>query len=203
MAGSGDRMSIAWAVLGLAPDLSIGLDPATPGKLYHSCQALDLDGAGDNACAAVEIFHTCRGSNNCHAQGGCGFVQPVSGGGNCGTAVAARGFGGGCGLPPQKLYSAPSDNKCGGFGGCAVPISASQVFPNYGRMQLYDFVEGSEGKDGWQSVPFGDPMIYQRGEKVHDVAYRAYQAVMEHRGKPVPADPPDPDNLRLVFPPST
>ncbi|KQY95488.1 hypothetical protein ASD21_09135 [Caulobacter sp. Root1455] len=212
MAGSGDRMSIAWAVLGLTPDLSIGLDPAKPGKLYHSCQALDLDGAGDNACAAVEIFHTCRGSNNCHAQGGCGFVQPISGGGNCGSAVVTRGFGGGCagpgasggcGLPPQKLYSAPSDNRCGGFGGCAVPISASQVFPNTGQMQLYDFVENSQGKDGWQSVAFGDPMLYQRGEKVHDVAYRAYQAVMEHRGKSVPADPPGPDNLRLVFPPST
>jgi hypothetical protein len=39
-----------------------------------------------------------------------------------------------------------------------VPISASQVFPNTGQMQLYDFVAGSEGKDGWQSVAFGDPM---------------------------------------------
>jgi hypothetical protein len=52
-------------------------------------------------------------------------------------------------------------------------------------------------------VAFGDPMLYERGEKVHDVAYRAYRAVMEHRGKSVPAGPPDPDNLRLVFPPST
>ncbi|MBO9557896.1 MAG: hypothetical protein J7515_04840 [Caulobacter sp.] len=207
MSGSGDRMSIAWAVLGQTPDLSIGLDPATKGKLYHSCQALDLDGDGANSCAAVEIFHTCRGSNNCHAQGGCGFVQPVSGGGNCGSAVVTRGGGAGvggvCGLPPQKLYSAPSDNKCSGFGGCAVPISASQVFPNAGQMQLYDFVESSQGKDGWMSEAFGDPMTYERGEKVHDVAYRAYQAVMQHRGKTVPADPPAADNLRLVFPPST
>jgi len=142
----------------------------------------------------VEIFHTCRGSNNCHAQGGCGFVQPVGGGGNCGSAVVTRGgveggVGGGCGLPPQNLYSAPSDNKCSGFGGCAVPISASQVLPNAGRMQLYDFVPDDSGKGGWMSVAFGDPMIYQRGEKVHDVAYRAYQAVMAHRGKPAPADP--------------
>ncbi len=104
---------------------------------------------------------------------------------------------------PRSCYSAPSDNKCSGFGGCAVPISASQVFPATGQMQLYDFVQDSSGKDGWMSVAFGDPMLYQRGEKVHDVAYRAYQAVMEHRGKTVPADPPDPDNLRLVFPPST
>ena len=26
-------------------------------------------------------------------------------------------------------YSAPSDNKCATFGGCAVPISASQLYP--------------------------------------------------------------------------
>jgi hypothetical protein len=214
MAGSGDRMSIAWAVLGLTPDLSIGLGEPTSGKLYHSCQGLDFDRTGDNSCAAVEIFHTCRGSNLCHAQGGCGFVQPVGGGGNCGSAVVVRtvaavtdgpspGVAAGCGLPPQKLYSAPSDNKCGGFGGCAVPISASQVFPGAGQMQLFDYVQDDKGKNGWMSVPFGEPMFYDRGEKVHDVAYRAYQAVMANRGKPVPADPPAPDNLRLVFPPST
>ncbi|KRA66515.1 hypothetical protein ASD79_04425 [Caulobacter sp. Root655] len=215
MAGSGDRMSIAWAVLGLTPDLSIGLGEPTSGKLYHSCQGLDFDRTGDNSCAAVEIFHTCRGSNLCHAQGGCGFVQPVGGGGNCGSAVVVRtvaavtddqsspGVAAGCGLPPQKLYSAPSDNKCGGFGGCAVPISASQVFPGGGQMQLFDYVQDDKGKDGWMSVPFGEPMFYDRGEKVHDVAYRAYQAVMAHRGKPIPAGPPAADNLRLVFPPST
>jgi hypothetical protein len=202
MAGSGDRMSIAWAVLGLTPDLSIGLGGPVEGKLYHSCQGLDFDGAGDNACAAVEIFHTCRGSNLCHAQGGCGFVQPVGGGGNCGAAVVVRGFGGLCGQPPPKLYSAPSDNKCSGFGGCAVPISASQVFPGAGQMQLFDYVQDEKGKDGWMSVPFGE-MFYDRGDMVHDVAYRAYQAVMAHRQKPVPDAPPPPDNLRLVFPPST
>ena len=203
MSGSGDRMSIAWAVLGETPDLSIGLAAPDNAKLYHACQGLDLDGTGDNSCAAVEIFHTCRGSNLCHAQGGCGFVQPVGGGGNCGAAVTVRSFGGTCGAPPTKLYSAPSDNKCGGFGGCAVPISASQVFPGGGRMQLYDFVKDDAGKNGWMSEAFGDPMPYQRGEKVHDVAYRAYQAVMANRKKTVPAEPPAPDNLRLVFPPST
>jgi hypothetical protein len=198
-------MSIAWAVLGMTPDLSIGLAPATKQAL-PLVPGAGLDAAGDNACAAVEIFHTCRGSNLCHAQGGCGFVQPVSGGGNCGSAVVVRGAG----VCRRRLRPAAPEavlraqrQPCGGFGGCAVPISASQVFPNTGQMQLYDFVEGSEGKDGWQSVAFGDPMLYERGEKVHDVAYRAYQAVMEHRGKTVPADPPDPDNLRLVFPPST
>jgi hypothetical protein len=44
---------------------------------------------------------------------------------------------------------------------------------------------------------------WTKGEKVHDVAYKAYQQVMEARGVPVPADPPPPNDLRLAFPPST
>ncbi|MBO9707842.1 MAG: hypothetical protein J7521_06500 [Caulobacter sp.] len=209
MAGSGDRMSIAWAVLGRTPDLSIGLAPVIADKLYHACQGLDLDGAGANSCAEVTIFHTCRGSNLCHAQGGCGFVQPTTGGGNCGSAVVARSggavVGGGCGRPDPTLYSAPSDNKCGGFGGCAVPISAAQLFPEKGFMQLYDFVPATDqapGKGGWSSEPIG-VLNYRKGEKVHDVAYRAYREVMKNRHKTVPEKPPAADPLRLVFPPST
>jgi hypothetical protein len=38
---------------------------------------------------------------------------------------------------------------------------------------------------------------------VHAVAYKAYQEVMKHRGKTVPAEPAPPNTLRLVFPPST
>jgi hypothetical protein len=114
-----------------------------------------------------------------------------------------RSFGGLCGgppAPPSKLYSAPSDNKCASFGGCAVPISASQVFPTSGTMQLYDFIAGAPGK--WKSDPFAT-MPYKEGEKVHDVAYRAYVEVMKKRGQTPPADPPAPDDLRLAFPPST
>jgi hypothetical protein len=210
MVGSGDRMSIAWAVLGVTPDLSKGLPQPSKTTLYHSCQALDFNGEGTNSCAAVEIFHSCRGSNNCRAQGGCGFVQATtgggscsSGGGGCATAVSMRSFGGLCAgppPPPSKLYSAPSDNKCGSFGGCAVPISASQVFPNSGTMQLFDFIAGSPGN--WKPDPFAT-MKYSVGEKVHDVAYRAYVEVMKHRGRNPPAIPPAPDDLRLAFPPST
>jgi hypothetical protein len=76
----------------MTPDLSIGLEPADPKQALSLVPgAWTWTRTGDNACAAVEIFHTCRGSNNCHAQGGCGFVQPVSGGGNCGSAVVTRG----------------------------------------------------------------------------------------------------------------
>lgn len=81
-----------------------------------------------------------------------------------------------------------------------MPISASQIFPGSGTMQLYDFIAGRPGN--WQSDPF-TTIPYSAGEKVHDVAYRAYAAVMEHRGKTVPADPPAPNALRLAFPPST
>ncbi len=218
MVGSGDRMSIAWAVLGLTPDLSTPAEPAPAALPGHACQGLALDGAGVNACAAVADFHSCRGSNTCRALGGCGFVQATTGGGSCGgggggggcggslaaTAVSMRSFGGLCGgppPPPSKLYSAPSDNACAGLGGCAVPISASQIFPSQGVMQLYDFEPGQKAGD-LKSVPIGT-MRYHQGEKVHDVAYRAYLKVMENRKQPAPAEPPKPDTLRLVFPPST
>jgi len=220
MVGSGDRMSIAWAVLGKTPDLSLGLAPMSKTKLYHACQSLDFSASGDNQCAAVEVFHSCRGSNGCRAQGGCGFVQATTGGGSCGgstssggggvggggcgTAVSMRSFGGMCAGPPAppnaKLYSAPSDNKCGTLGGCAVPISASQIFPTSGTMQLYNFIAGAPGN--WLSDPFAT-MKYEKGEKVHDVAYRAYSEVMKKRGQTVPPDPPPADTLRLAFPPST
>jgi len=44
---------------------------------------------------------------------------------------------------------------------------------------------------------------FGKGMSVHAVAYKAYQEVMKHRGKTVPAEPAPPNTLRLVFPPST
>lgn len=201
MGGTGDRMAICWALFGQAPDLSLGIDPIEPAKLYHACQALDFSSLG-NACAEPAVFHTCIGSNKCKAQGGCGFVQKTSGGGICSHAMGTRGplsagAQGGCGVPDFTLYSAPSDNKCGTFGGCAVPISASQVFPRSGKMQLFDFT----GTDN-EPTPIAK-MDYAAGEVVHDVAYRAYLQVMQHRGKTPPATPPPPSDIRLAFPPST
>jgi hypothetical protein len=67
-------------------------------------------------------------------------------------------------------------------------------------MQLFTFIPGSPGN--WKSDPFAT-MEYEKGEKVHDVAYRGYVQVMKERGKEVPPDPPPPDVLRLAFPPST
>jgi hypothetical protein len=208
MAGSGDRLAICWAVFGEAPDLSIGLAPPEKDTLYHSCQALDYtappSSAGSNRCAPVQVFHSCRGSNSCRAQGGCGFVQLTTGGGSChgmlstGTAIGTRSFGTGCNPFAGGPYSAPGDNKCGTFGGCAVPISASQLFPKSGQMQLFKFER--EGTGGWTSVPIDTPLLFRVGDNVHDVAWAAYKKVMGLDDK-TPAPPPN--LLRLAFPPST
>jgi hypothetical protein len=245
MGGSGDRMSICWAIFGEAPNLALGVEPKTPGILYHACQGLNLDpnNPGDpNNCAAVEVFHTCKGSNTCAAEGGCGFVQNVGGGGSCGSTgnadKPAHGCGNkvmmlgqtsngksGCGqsvsgdapkgnlcggpTPPAPptgpvYFSAPSDNRCMSFGGCAVPMSASQMFPaadakhpdKPGQMALYNFV-GTQ----FQPVPI-NTMAYNTGELVYDTAWNAYIAVLQERNRPIPAKP-KPSDLRLAFPPST
>ena len=127
-------------------------------------------------------------------------MQQTTGGGICSHAAGTRGpLSAGCVHPPPAgaLYSAPSDNKCGTFGGCAVPISASQVYPKSGTMQLFDFT-GSDNTP----APLGK-LEFAAGDLVHDVAYRAYLKVMQHRGKTPPPNPPPPDPIRLAFPPST
>ena len=238
MGGTGNRMATIWAALGRAPDLSLGLDPPQPNTLYHACQGIDYTSGGGNDCAQVGVFHSCIGSNACHAQGGCGFVNKVTGGGSCGGSscgAAAQGAGSeaanlrsGCGAPPPPppprplcggppppppgcgqptLYSAPGDNKCAGFGGCAVPISASQLYPKNkdgtakGTMEVFDFVPDQTGFDGWKSVSIGT-MPFGEGDRVAKIAYDAFAMVMKHRGQPVPAEPA-PSTIRLVFPPST
>jgi hypothetical protein len=290
MAGSGDRMSLCWALFGKTPDLSLGVTPKTPGILYHACQGLNIDPlnpGNPNNCAAVEVFHTCKGSNSCKAEGGCGFVQTLAGGGSCGgsscgapaasakpaghgaagcgapggksgcgapkapkgvagcgapkvtnntntkadtlksTSLANHGplksagcghpksaAGAGCGqkndknlcgspTPSDTIYGAPSDNKCASFGGCAVPISASQIFPSpdgkssQGQMGLFNFAGGRQ----FASTPI-NTMTYNEGELVYDVAWNAYIAVLQERQMPIPAKP-KPSDIRLAFPPST
>lgn len=201
MYGSGDRVSICWAVTGRGPDLSIGIgaSPAMFGN--HACQGLDLSKAPspEDSCAAVEIYHSCKGSNTCKTEGGCGFVQNSEGGGNCSQVVSQAQAG--CGL---QTMSAPGNNKCGGFGGCAVPISASQLYPQPGSggsfvMQLFNFGPGPDHK----SEPVAQ-IGYEKGEPVYDVAWKAYAEVMAIRFPDQPAPvPPKPSALRLAFPPST
>lgn len=220
MSGSGDRVSLCWAVFGKAPNLALGVGQVNPDALYHACQGMSLDG-GSSDCAAIEVYHTCRGSNSCKAQGGCGFAQLDTGGGSCGhsggcgmTASVPDGHapymlrgrkshagatdGNLCGAPTPSTgdYSAPSDNKCATFGGCAVPISASQLYPEGGTMVLYDFVG-----TGHTSQKIGD-MTFALGDPVYDKAWEAYQKVMSHRGTQVKA-PPGASDLRIALPPST
>lgn len=201
MVGSGDRMSICWAITGQSADLRHGLDAPGKDTLYHACQGLSLAKPDTGAsCAAIEIYHTCRGSNGCHAQGGCGFAQRDTGGGGlCGAKVAQAPAAGSTGKVTP--YSAPSDNKCASFGGCAVPISASQLYPETApppAMKLYDF----EGPDH-QAVPLGQTMAFTKGDSVYEKAWEAYKAVMAKRGAPVTAPMPEPTDLRVALPPST
>ncbi|WP_181885554.1 ferritin-like domain-containing protein [Trinickia dinghuensis] len=210
MVGSGDRMAICWAVFGKAPDLSIGLEPLNSKTLYHACQGLDLSAAqAPNDCAQVGVFHSCRGSNQCNAQGGCGFVQKVSGGGNCSTSTSAstalqtRTFGNGCN--PLPVFSAPGDNRCQGFGGCAVPISASQRFPVGGTMQLFDYKKTGGFQPRWQAVPLEGTdatIAFEKGERIDKIAYEAYKRVLQARQQEVPPELPA-NPLRIAMPPST
>jgi len=198
MVGSGDRVSICWAIFGKAPDLSRGIGKQEDCKLYHACQGLNIDEPGDPSEASVEVFHSCRGSNACKAQGGCGYVQLDKGGGSCSSYRVAepevvQGEGALCG---SKLFSAPADNRCRGFGGCAVPISASQLFPRGGEMKLYDFVDPNHSPHEIGSIHF------YKGENVYDKAWEAYSEVVKERGHN-PGEKPKPSDLRLAFPPST
>jgi hypothetical protein len=202
MYGSGDRVSICWAVFGRYPDITAGIAEKTTGQMYHACQGLDLGGGGDT-CAEVAVFHSCRGSNTCKAEGGCGFVQIQGQSQLCGHKVLLDH------LQPTLqvqasgvLYSAPSDNKCASFGGCAVPLSASQLYPEpspgheVAFMEVYDFV-------GQTAAPEKIGLLrYEVGDRVYDVAWQAYVKVLEHRKQPIP-DKPNDSELRLAFPPST
>ena len=196
MYGSGDRVAICWAIFGKAPDLSHGIKPPPKDVLQHSCQGLDYNTAGVN-CAAVNVYHTCRGSNSCKAEGGCGFVQPTTGGGLCAHrgATAALAPNRRLRTGPSTVYSAPGDNKCQTFGGCAVPISASQLFPSAGEMELYNFPNGN------RPLPVGK-IPFAIGDSVYDIAWQAYVKVMQVRGKN-PGNKPAPNDLRIAFPPST
>jgi hypothetical protein len=195
MYGSGDRVAICWALFGKAPDLSLGIKPPGPG-LQHSCQGLDFNAPGGN-CAEVNVFHTCKGSNACKAEGGCGFVNS----GGCGF-VAERGATAAITekqqplTGPNVIVSAPGDNGCGALGGCAVPISASQLYPSKGLMQLMNFPASGPPQ------PVGDKLPFEIGDSVYDIAWQAYAAVMKIRGQN-PGTKPAPNDLRMAFPPST
>ena len=215
MYGSGDRVSICWAVFGEYPDITQGVAPKVDGKLYHACQGLELPLSASAVAGPelpdVAVFHSCRGSNTCKAEGGCGFVQEVgSTSVFCGFKVLAEGLQE-PGILEKKIpvYSAPSDNICASYGGCAVPISESQMYPpppsaakptDKGTMELTDF-KGPDHKP----TKLATKLSYGQGEKVYDIAWDAYIEVLKSRGvedQDLPVKPA-PNALRLAFPPST
>ena len=123
-------------------------------------------------------------------------------------------------------FSAPGNNACGGQGGCAVPISESQLFPEpkegvykttfipLANMAIHDFYYKGSDKDEPASKPIHidndddcRPKYYpyQEGDNVYDVAWTAYMDVLGKRGIKKDDLPvkPEPSPFRLAFPPST
>lgn len=204
MGGSGDRLSICWAITGKVPQLWNGIAKLDrSGKMYHACQGMLIDEqtpSAENGMPRVEIYHSCKGSNNCKTEGGCGFVHGIQAGGNCGSSSVY------C----DDDVSIPANNSCGGHGGCAVPISASQLFPKPkessqgkvcpegGKMQAFEFA--NEGGN-WKASPKSN-IYYKKGDAVYDKAWEAYQIAIG-KTEDTKENPPAPDNLRLAFPPST
>ncbi|TMP67824.1 hypothetical protein CWB76_16250 [Pseudoalteromonas sp. S1609] len=210
MGGSGDRISICWATTGIAPDLVSGIDPQSADTLYHACQGMSYNNIGTNDLPPPEVYHSCKGSNDCKAQGGCGFVHSTTPGGSCGGSVSSG---------PK---SAPADNKCNNLGGCAVPISASQLFPKLSGddqeydMQLFKF---NLKDNSFSAIDYTYPksqaalsdksdecvlMPYKNGDAVYNIAWQAYSnanGLLDDNGKP--PEQPMPSDIRLALPPST
>ncbi|QUI61587.1 hypothetical protein GSF04_03455 [Pseudoalteromonas sp. A22] len=208
MGGSGDRISICWATTGIAPDLVTGIAPQNPNTLYHACQGMSYTNIGSDDLPPPEVYHSCKGSNDCKAQGGCGFVHSTTPGGSCGGSVSTG---------PK---SAPADNKCNNLGGCAVPISASQLFPKLSDeeydMQLFKF---NLKDNSFSAIDYTYPkgqqtptdqstdhvlMPYKKGDAVYDIAWQAYcnaNGLLNEDDEP--KEKPKPSDIRLALPPST
>lgn len=218
MAGSGDRMGICWAIFGKAPELWKGVLPRKQAgvpaghELFHACQGMSLIGVDKpDSCASTPIFHSCKSSNMCKTEGGCGFVQSVNGGSGCGTSknllYSARGTADSGDNLSQNLYTTPANNDCKGYGGCAVPISAAQMYPALnpkpGAQPAADLMVVNTFTPEY---PYTASEIsrsgYPTGKLVYDTAWDAYAEVLRQRGETVP-DKPKPSDLRLAFPPST
>ena len=205
MVGAGDRMSICWALLGKTPDLQIKPDSKVENHLkdYHSCQGLYMPKKdksekdendpwvkyGDLGCAAPAIYHSCKGTNTCRSEGGCGFVQAYEGGSNCGSPTNPSKN------QEIKFVSVPGSNNCATTGGCAVPISALQMFPK---------PDGDLKQMKYKNEMTGDEEIinFEKGELVYDVAWKVYADRYKQKFSEKP-EKPKTNIIRLIFPPST
>jgi hypothetical protein len=196
-------------------DAGQGTNSCASVSVFHTCRGSNLC-KGMGGCGFVQLS---TGGGSCGSSGGgCGSsavkaAAPVAGkgtqGGGC-SAVRMRVQGGLCGGPtpppsPPKpsgpTYTTPSDNICAGYGGCAVPISAAQVFPASGVMDVFQF-QVAHGC-GSASKKIGT-LDFKVGDKVEDIAFQAYTMVVKDLN-PTGELPkkPAPNALRLAFPPST
>lgn len=277
MGGSGDRMSICWALLGNTPDLNIcpdqkqNKDPKTKIDFegdYHSCQGLfmpvkSIDELnqdnhwvknGKFGCASPAVYHSCKGSNTCSSEGGCGFVQTHGGISSCGSsnpqATPSTKCGspkiegkchtpptkcgtpriegkhpkcgtpkieGMCGTPPRTcgnpkikhdlidLYTVPGSHNCATQGGCAVPISALQMFPEKNNSSyLMMFELDNEVNSPSYKKTKKQVIKYNVGDLVYDVAWEVYSLRLKNKfPKENMPEKPKTNVLRLIFPPST
>jgi hypothetical protein len=64
-------------------------------------------------------------------------------------------------------------------------------------MQAMNFPAG-----GGPAVPVGNPFTYDVGDSVYDTAWQVYVTVMKVRHMN-PGTKPQPNDLRIAFPPST
>lgn len=89
----------------------------------------------------------------------------------------------------------PGSNNCGSKGGCAVPISALQMFPApYGDKQLMKYKNELTGAE--------ETINFEKGELVYDVAWKVYTERYKQKFNKIPKKPKT-NILRLIFPPST
>lgn len=202
MRSSHGRISILWAVYG--ENINLNLDIGNPdrlSKLHNACQGLSFDSPG-NVCASAAAYHTCAGANSCRAQGACGTVKK-----DHDTLVSEPLLDDNNYAPSPAHYSPPSDNQCKSLGGCAVPISASQLLRVNGEvlqnntylMRLYNFDETNNNRPLLMPNP-NTQMTFKQGDLVYDKAWEAYTKVMAERGKD-PGIKPEPDLIRLVLAP--
>ncbi len=180
MAACGNRMTLYWAVMGAAPDLSQPLPPPGPGEdINHACQGLSTTSPG-NDCAALSIYHTCSGSNACKGQGGCGYPNQ---------------------RPTSGNYFSPSDNTCSQNGGCGAPISAWQVQSGVVAGAVMDIIDIDTGDFIPPTPPPANTFPVSNGTAVYDTAWTAYAAIMTSKGKD-PGAQPAPNAIRIALPPN-
>ena len=206
MGGSGDRMAICWAVFGQAPDLSLGIDPIEPAKLYHCVPGARFRFSPATACAAARgVPHLQRlqqvpGPGRLRLRAGDHrrrHLQPCHG---HGRGPAER-------RSPGRLRR-PVD--CDALFGAERQQVRDLRRLRGADLGLADLPEGA-GNDA--AVRLHRPPATSRrrsrrctiaaGESVHDVAYRAYRAGDAAPRQDAPATPPPPSDMRLAFPPST